>query len=156
MTRTSIYDIDEYDGTRTLIGWYDPDLCETWGPETRWDGNNRVPLVTGDPHEWEELHRTPGGRWVLHHWSEWQGRAATHRFLAWEEALDWLLRNGEPADEIERVTGYEVPDERGPGRPRIGTVVQVTLPDETIARLDAMVVAGEAESRSDAIRQRLA
>lgn len=151
MARTNIYDTDEY-GNRALAGWYDPDKCESWGSNTRHDGTNLVPLVTGSYTEWETLYRTPGGRWVLHHWSRWQGHPGTHQFLADAEALDWLLRNDEPETEIARVTGYVVEAERGPGQPRIGTPVTVTLPDDAITQLDGMVADGRARSRSDALR----
>lgn len=151
MARTNIYDTTA-DG-RTLVGWYDPDQCETWEPSTRWDGNNRVPLVTGSYTEWERLYRTPGGRWVLHHWSRWQGRPDEHRFVTDEEARDWLLRNETEEEEIERVTGERVEAERGPGQPRIGTPIKVTLPDGDIAALDGWVAEGRASSRSDAVRQ---
>ena len=141
MARTNIYETDS-DG-RYLVGWYDPDQCESWAANTRWDGNNHVCLVTGDPHEWERLYRTPGGRWVLHHWSRWQGHPDEHRFVTDEEARDWLLRNETPVAEAER----------GPGQPRIGTPIKVTLPDGYIAALDGWVAEGRAASRSDAVRQ---
>ena len=151
MSRTNVYETD-LDG-RQLVGWYDPDQCESWEPETRWDGNNNVPLVTGSRTEWERLHRTPGGRWVVHHWSMWQCRPDTHQFLTDEEARDWLLRNEAPVAEIERVTGEVVEAERGPGQPRIGTPIKVTLPDDVLVALDALVASGAASSRSDAVRQ---
>ena len=93
---------------------------------------------------------------MLHHWSRWQGHPDTHRFLTDDQARDWLLRNETDDAEIERVTGEVVESERGPGQPRIGTPIKVTLPDEHIEALDALVASGVASSRSDAIRQAVA
>lgn len=140
--RTNIYDTTDDPYTPpTLAGWYDPDKCESWDSGTRWDGNNHVPTVTGSYTEWERLYRTPGGRWVLNHWSRWDGVAETHRFLADNEARDWLLRaeTDETEQAIERYFG-PIPDESPAiGRPSIGDArdIKLLIPVELLARIDA-------------------
>jgi Flp pilus assembly pilin Flp len=74
--------------------WFDPATCMVWDEETRWDGRNMVSLATGDQWEHERLHRTPGGRWVLHHWSQWQGTTPSYTEVDRETAAAWLVRNG--------------------------------------------------------------
>lgn len=84
----------------------------------------------------------------------WQSRHVHPRgYSSGEAARDWLLRNETDVAEIERVTGEVVEAERGPGQPRIGTPIKVTLPDEQVAMLDGWVADGRASSRSDAVRQ---
>lgn len=63
------------------------------------------------------------------------------------------MRTKTDEEEIERVTGEPVEVKRGPGQPRIGTPIKVTLPDGYIAALDGWVAEGRAASRSDAVRQ---
>ncbi len=87
------------------------------------------------------LDRTPGGRWVLHRWSRWQGRPETHRFLTDDEAREWLLRSEINDGAVERYFGDQG-DEAGPaptGRPSMGDAPPITVkvPAELLARIDA-------------------
>ena len=85
-------------------------------------------------------------------WSQWQGRPETYRFITDAEAQTWLLKN-ENDEAAERFFG-EIEDERGPGRPEIGPVIQVRLPEELLERVDAL--AGQTgASRAETIRQLL-
>lgn len=155
--RVNIYDTPDYPDERpALVGWYDPNQCEHWDSETEWDGNNNTPLVTGSHTEWERLFRTPGGRWVVYHWSRWEGHPDRHSFVSPEDAREWMIRAGLDSAEIERATGQAVEPERGPGQPRIGQQIKATLPDDQVAALTGMVERGEAASLADAVRQTIA
>lgn len=90
--------------------------------------------VAGGQWEHEHLYRTPGGRWVLNHWSQWQGSRETYRFITDDQARDWLLRNESDAI-VEKWFGA-LAEESGPGRPEIGGAVHVRLGEE-LARVDA-------------------
>ena len=46
----------------------------------------------------EALHRTAGGRFVLNHWSQWQGSMETYEEISVEEAARWLSVNGHHDD----------------------------------------------------------
>ena len=154
MARINIYD-DEQD-ERQLAGWFDPDKCEEFESAERWDGSGRISVTTGARYDFDRLYRTPGGRWVLHRWSRWQGRPETHRFLTDDEARDWLLRSEINDGAVERYFG-ERADESGPaptGRPSMGDAPPITVkvPAELLARIDA--AAGRARiARAEWIRR---
>ena len=119
-----------------LAGWFDENKAERFSEATWWDGSNHVSVATGSQWDHQVLYRTKGGRWVLHSWSQWQGRPERYRFITDAEAQTWLLKNEHDAA-VERFFG-EIEEERGPGRPEIGPVIQVRLPEEMTAQLDAL------------------
>ena len=135
-----------------LAGWFDENKAERFSEATWWDGSNHVSVATGSQWDHQVLYRTKGGRWVLHSWSQWQGRPERYRFITDAEAQTWLLKNEHDAA-VERFFG-EIEEERGPGRPEIGPVIQVRLPEELLERVDAL--AGQTgASRAETIRQLL-
>ncbi|MFI6793695.1 hypothetical protein ACIBG4_40825 [Nonomuraea sp. NPDC050383] len=140
MARTNVYRFDEYDG-RILEGWFDPEKAERFEEATRWDGNNHVSLVAGGQFEHEALYRTTSGRWVLKHWSQWQGRETTHEFISSDRARQWLL-TCEHDDVVEKHFG-ELEEESGPGRPKIGEPINIRLGEDLQTRVDAAALPGE-------------
>lgn len=141
MSRINVYETDDF-GTRSLVGWYDPDtVAQEWDENTEWDGSNRRSLVAGSWTESETLYLTKGGRWVVHHTSRGAGRMPYSRFLTVDEARDWMVRNENSAEEIEKAFGQPLEEERGPGRPAVlGDDVRqvvVRMPAELIERIDA-------------------
>lgn len=122
--RTNIYTEDEQDGTRTLDGWFDPETVEEFAEGTRWDGNNHVSVHVGQ-YEHQVLYRTPGGRWVLHTWSQVSGAKPDHKFIDGGAARQWLLIAGQD-EAVERFFG-SIAEESGPGRPAVGDPVNIRL-----------------------------
>jgi hypothetical protein len=150
MQRINVYRYPE-DEPRTLDGWFDLDrVTETVEESTRWDGNNAV-SVHVDRFEHQVLYRTAQGRWVLHHWSQWQGHEATYTYVDDERARQWLIRN-ESDDVIERYFGA-LEEERGPGRPAIGPVIGVRL-GNLLDRVDERARLADAQ-RPEMIRRLL-
>jgi hypothetical protein len=144
--------VNVFDECGELEGWFDEAKAEEFKEATWWDGSNHISVATGSQWDHQVLYRTKGGRWVLHSWSQWQGRPETYRFITDAEAQTWLLKN-ENDEAAERFFG-EIEDERGPGRPEIGPVIQVRLPEELLERVDAL--AGQTgASRAETIRQLL-
>ena len=83
--------------------WFDLDTAEAFDEATRWDGNNHISLVTGSQWDHECLYRTASGRWVLNHWSQWQGSSESWTEVSNSEAATWLVTNGhEPHDACEQ------------------------------------------------------
>lgn len=151
MSRINIFSTDE-EGDRTLVGWFDPAACDHFDEATRWDGQNNVSVNAGGQYDHERLYRTPGGKWVLNHWSQWQGVQETYRFLAGDEARTWLLIAEEDAA-VEKYFG-EIEDERGPGRPAIvdGATFSLKFPAVLLGHVDeAAKVAGV--SRAEWLRR---
>lgn len=125
------------DDDEIKIGWFDPYAAvEAIDEDTRWDGNNNV-SVHGGQYEHEKLYRTPGGRWVLHHWSQWQGSQEAYRFIDDEAAKQWLLINHD--DEIiERYFG-ELSSESGPTQTRESLIAERERVSIRLAEIDGIL-----------------
>jgi len=156
VTRINVTDSDGH-----VVGWFDIDAATRYPEGTRWDGHNNVSLAggsrwghldTGSRWEHELLFRTAGGRWVVNHWSRWQGVPEWYRFVTDEEAREWLIRCEYPAAEVEAATGVPVESERGPGRPEIGPAFSVRFPADLLARVDAAAEAARV-SRAGWLRE---
>jgi len=145
MSRQNIFDRD-----RRLIGWFNPEKAEVFEEDVEWDGSNRISVNTGTQWDHETLYRTATGRWILCHWSQWQGSRDWWEYLDEEAARLWLLKN-KYDEEAKRYFG-EIEEERGPGRPEIGPTVQIRLPEEMLARLDAEAQR-TGEKRAEIIRR---
>ncbi|MEU5323026.1 hypothetical protein AB0G67_40680 [Streptomyces sp. NPDC021056] len=155
MARINVYSYaeTEYDET-TLQGWFNDDSSTLYKEATRWDGNNHVSVNPVGRHGHQALYRTKGGRWVLNTWSQWQGSEDRYEFIDDSVAKDWLLRNDED-DAVEQHFG-ELEEESGPnlgGRPSIGPKVEVRIPKDILARVDAFK---GTRDRADALRDLIA
>ncbi len=73
--------------------WFDPDKATHWEEGTRWDGNNYISLATNIQWNHEKLYRTANGAWVLHSWSNYQGRGESYVCIKESEAASWLIRS---------------------------------------------------------------
>jgi hypothetical protein len=136
MTKKKVIRENVFDLGGRFVGWFDRAKAEKFEEATRWDGNNHISIATGSQYDHEILYRTAGGRWVLHSWSQWEGRPERYQFTNADEAREWLLLNEED-EAVEKYFG-EIEDEVGPGRPEIGPPILVHLPAEMTARLDAL------------------
>lgn len=141
MARINVYrPADEYEDGPVLEGWFDSAKAEVFEEATRWDGQNKVSAVAPIFHH-EALYRTRGGRWVLNHWSQWQGTTETYTFIDDEQARMWLLKCGHD-DAVKRYFGA-IEEERGPGRPAVGAVLNVRLTEEQRDKLKELARDGE-------------
>lgn len=148
MERINITEADE--GGSRLIGWFDLDKATRFSEDADWDGSNNISVNTGDQFEHQTAYRTAQGRWVLRCWSQWQGRLDQWSYMTDGDAREWLLRNRED----EAVAKYfgDVEEERGPGRPGIGSPVQIRFEDDQLAAIDASATRNGI-SRAEAVRQ---
>ena len=74
--------------------YFDTTKAEKWEETRTFDGRNHVSDATGSQWEHERLYRTAGGKWVLYHWSQWQGSHETWTEIPNEDAARWLVRCG--------------------------------------------------------------
>ncbi|MDA0252291.1 MAG: hypothetical protein O3A42_15320 [Actinobacteria bacterium] len=153
MDRINIYGEQGPNGRRPLIGWFDREATKgAYDEDTRWDGSNHISLATGSQWDHEMLYRTPQDRWVLRSWSQRQGKEDRYVFVTPEQAREWLLANNHD-EAVEQVFG-EVEQERGPGRPTVGTPINIRLSDQALAQVD-QYAADKEMSRAAAVRELL-
>jgi hypothetical protein len=74
--------------------WFDSDKAECIKEESWHDGSNWISKATGSQWEHESLYRTAGGQWVLHHWSNFQGKSASYVLVDSDTAAQWLVKQG--------------------------------------------------------------
>jgi len=74
--------------------WFDADKAIAIKESSYWNGRNNISKVTGSEFEHEGLYITKSGKYILNHWSQWQGTAETYEVINQREAADWLLQNG--------------------------------------------------------------
>lgn len=70
--------------------WFDSEKAELIKEELFWDGNNWISRATGSQWEHEWLYRTRGGKWILNHWSNFQGVTETYIEINNKTAAAWL------------------------------------------------------------------
>jgi hypothetical protein len=89
--------------------WFDREKAERFEETTHWNGNNHISDATGSQWEHEALYRTAGKKWVLHHWSQWQGSEPTWEEIDAEAAARWLVTNGhEHPDAEQQIAALEI------------------------------------------------
>lgn len=148
MSRQNVYSADGH----TIAGWFDLDAAEEWDEGLEWDGQNRVSMATRVYSEHQRLYRTAGEKWVLHSWSQWQGRGDRWQYISSDDARDWMLRNELDSKVIEAAFSEAIPDEVVLGRPAVGPQVKVRMDERTVGAVDALAQAA-GMTRSAWIRQ---
>lgn len=74
--------------------WFSEETADYWKEEGDHDGRNWISRATGSQFEHERLYRTKGGKFILYHWSNWQGKADTYEEISNEAAAVWFSKNG--------------------------------------------------------------
>lgn len=82
------------DEDNNVVGHFDPDHAQAWEETTTWNGNNHISDATGSQWEHETLYKTTNGRYILLHWSQWQGSIPHYKLISEDAAGRWLMRCG--------------------------------------------------------------
>lgn len=144
MDRTNIFAGHD---DRTVVGWFDYERAARWSDYEPVSRNG-----SHGPGAGEAVILTAGGKWLMEHWTNWQGQESTRVYVTPDEARDWLLRNKEDGA-VEKHFG-ELPEEedRRPGRPEIGGRITTAIGDDLLGAVDAYAQA-HGIKRADAVRQ---
>jgi hypothetical protein len=111
---------------RRDVGYFTLEKATYWnGNKEAFDGANLADVNTRDQHRGEGLYLTAQGRWVLSTWSNWAGETPTYVYVTAETARDWLIFN--EYDSVAEEHFGDIEEERGPGRPEVGNIVNVRL-----------------------------
>jgi hypothetical protein len=100
-----------------------------WAKAARWSDLDVISNGgSGGAGAGEAVMLTAGGRWVMEHWTHWQGQSNRYEWITADEAHHWLLRNGANEAVVEYFS--DLPDEVDlGGRPPIGGAAFVRLGD---------------------------
>jgi len=82
---------------RVSIGdgrWFNADKADKFYEGRDFDGSNHISRATGSQWEHETLYHTAKGKWVLYHWSQWQGSRDSYTVISDQDSYRWLIRNG--------------------------------------------------------------
>lgn len=151
MTRISVYEYpapDDYGTDRKRVGTFDRSKAERWS-----DKDDYHEAGSGGPGAGQAVLRTATGKWVLQHWTLWQGQEDRHEFITEGVAREWLLRNDFDTA-VEKYMGgeIEIEEDRRPGRPEIGGETKIRLGDELLDRADRLAET-QGISRAELVRR---
>lgn len=154
MTRISYTfdtDLTDDDGgyLKPRLGWFSLDAARRVAEEdTAWDGNNMISRATGSQWVHEDLLQTAGGTYVIRR-DNADGRFGSYHYVTPTDAEYWLRKQ-----DLHKIADVEFApiEERGPGRPAIGTQVNVAIPVDVLAAVDDLV-AEDGGTRSSVIRE---
>lgn len=147
MTRIYVTEADLYHDHRNA-GYFSEESATYW----HGDKDCRVDVNTRDQNRGQGMYLTAGGRWVLRSWTNWQGETDTYTYTTDADARDWLAYNG--YDNAATKYFGAIAEERGPGRPEVGNVINVRLGD-LLDAVDAYAT-GNGVTRAEAVRRLIA
>ncbi|MFA5435831.1 MAG: hypothetical protein WC372_07335 [Candidatus Neomarinimicrobiota bacterium] len=75
--------------------WFDLEAAEVFKEDTWFNGNNHISCATGSQWDHEALYRTKSGKWILNHWSQYQGSTESWVEIDDDAAAKWLVTNNE-------------------------------------------------------------
>lgn len=80
--------------------WFDSEKAEIYKENSYHDGRNFISKATGSQWEHEAIFVTKGGKFILNHWSNWQGSVETYEEINKTEAAEWFAKQDFQDDEI--------------------------------------------------------
>lgn len=88
--------------------WFDSEKAECFKENTYWNGSNHISKATNSQFEHEAIYITKTGKFILNHWSQWQGSIETYKAIGKEEAARWFCKQDFSDDKIPEVFKEEV------------------------------------------------
>jgi hypothetical protein len=88
--------------------WFDADKAELYKENTFHDGRNWISKATGSQWEHEAIYVTKSGKFILNHYSNFQGSRETYELISKEDAAAWFAKQSFSDDEIPEVFRKEV------------------------------------------------
>ncbi len=81
--------ITDYSGS-----WFDADKAECYKEDSYHDGRNFISKATGSQWEHEAIYITKSGKFILNHWSNWQGSSETYEIVDRDYVARWFGKQG--------------------------------------------------------------
>jgi len=74
--------------------WFDPEAADHYDEISIFNGSNHISMATGTQFDHECIYRTKSGKYILHKYSQWQGKMDTFVQVSKEEAARWFAKQG--------------------------------------------------------------
>lgn len=74
--------------------WFDLEKAEYFKEDSYHDGRHFISKATGEQWEHEAIYVTKSGKFILNHWSNWQGSVETYEEITKERASAWFAKQG--------------------------------------------------------------
>ena len=88
--------------------WFDSEKAEFCKENSFHDGRNFISIATGSQFEHEAIYITKSGKFILNHWSNWQGSVETYEIISKDDAAEWFGKQGFQDNEIPDIFLREV------------------------------------------------
>ncbi|MDR3286945.1 MAG: hypothetical protein LBT27_05840 [Prevotellaceae bacterium] len=88
--------------------WFDEEKANVFKEDTYHDGQNWISKATGSQWEHEVIYVTKECRFILNHYSNFQGSRETYELISKREAAEWFAKQSFDDDEIPEVFHFEV------------------------------------------------
>lgn len=88
--------------------WFDADKAEMYEEDTFHDGRNWISKATGSQWEHEAIYVTKSGKFILNHYSDYQGSHESYELISKEDAAAWFAKQSFSDDVIPEVFRKEV------------------------------------------------
>lgn len=88
--------------------WFDSEKAENYEEDSYHNGRNFISKATGSQWEHESIFVTKSGKFILNHWSNWQGSSETYELISKDQAAEWFAKQGFQDDQIPEVFSKEV------------------------------------------------
>jgi hypothetical protein len=80
--------------TNNESAWFNPDAAILYVKEnTYWDGHNWISKATGEQWRHDALYYTKSGKFVLHHYSNYQGEGEVYNEVTASDVVTWIIKN---------------------------------------------------------------
>ena len=80
--------------------WFDSEKAEFYKENIYHDGRNFISMATRSQFEHETIYITKSGKFILNHWSNWQGSVETYEIISKDDAAEWFGKQGFQDNEI--------------------------------------------------------
>lgn len=80
--------------------WFDAEKAEIYKESTFHDGRNWISKATGSQFAHEAIYVTKSGKFIINHWSDYQGTRETFELISTEDAAAWFAKQSFSDDEI--------------------------------------------------------
>lgn len=81
---------------------------QSWDEDTYFDGRNHISKATGSQWDHETLYLSRKGRFYVVQSSQWQGSSDSAEYISEQDAVAWLLANGEDVPECLKSVAAEI------------------------------------------------